>query len=183
MSEISDLSIGGELKPCAFCGAEPSAFLDANHSTAFEIGCYNESCDLMPNVWAISEAKAVEQWNTRAPDPALAAKDALIDRLKLEAQIHSMEARGANATIGEIYQAVTGKTGEPGNWNGAQPVIEALAAKDAEIKRLRESLEFISYMHDGNPPLVLADIPEIDYARRTISSMRSEARKALRGEE
>jgi hypothetical protein len=50
----------------------------------------------------------------------------LCDRLKLEAQCHEQEARTANATIAEIYQAVSGGSGEPGNWHGARPVIEAL---------------------------------------------------------
>ncbi len=46
----------------------------------------------------------------------------LIARLQLEAKIHAQEARTANATIAEIYQVVSGATGEQGNWNGVQPV-------------------------------------------------------------
>lgn len=56
---------------------------------------------------------------------------ALVDRLKLEAQIHAQEARTANATIYEIYQCVTGGKGEPGNWNGARPVAALVAERDA----------------------------------------------------
>jgi len=41
--------------------------------------------------------------------------DALIERLKLEAQSHAQEARTANATIAEIYQLCTEATGELGN--------------------------------------------------------------------
>lgn len=71
---------------------------------------------------------------------------ALCERLKLEAQIHAQEARTANATIAEIYQLVTGKTGEPGNWNGAEPVRAALARIRAdaleEAAKLAESDEF-----------------------------------------
>ncbi len=74
---------------------------------------------------------------------ALAASNELAERLKLEAKIHAGEARGANHTIAEIYQLCTGATGEPGNWNGAEPVRAALAAKDAEIARLRDALELI----------------------------------------
>lgn len=52
----------------------------------------------------------------------------LTETLKTQASCHAMEARGANATIHEAYQAVTGAKGEPGNWNGArrspQPEIE-----------------------------------------------------------
>lgn len=56
--------------------------------------------------------------------------DDLAERLKLEAQVHAGEARAANSTIYEIYQCVTKGKGEPGNWNGAVPVV-------AEIERLR----------------------------------------------
>ena len=64
-------------------------------------------------------------------------KDALIARLKLEAQMHAQEARTANATIAEIYQAVTGSTGEPGNWHGARPVRDALALLRSDAVALR----------------------------------------------
>lgn len=49
----------------------------------------------------------------------------------------------------------------------------------AENERLREALRVIQLMHDGNPPMALADIPEIDYARRTISNIHAHARAAL----
>lgn len=44
-----------------------------------------------------------------------------------QAQIWKQEARAANATIAEIYQLITGRRGEPGNWNGAEPVRKLLA--------------------------------------------------------
>ena len=58
---------------------------------------------------------------------------AVTDTLKLHAQIHAQEARTANSTIAEIYQCVSGATGEAGNWHGAQPVR-------AEIERLNHEL-------------------------------------------
>ena len=51
-------------------------------------------------------------------------------RLRQEAQGHAGEARAANHTIYEIYQCVSRARGEPGNWNGAKPVVD-------EIERLR----------------------------------------------
>lgn len=60
--------------------------------------------------------------------------EALVERLKLEARCHAGEARTANATIAEAYQAVTVGTGEPGNWHGAEPI-------KAELTRLREENE------------------------------------------
>lgn len=64
----------------------------------------------------------------------------LADRLKQEAQIHSMEARGANATVNEIYQIISGGKGEPGNWRGAKPVREYVEAAKGEILRLETEL-------------------------------------------
>ena len=55
----------------------------------------------------------------------------LEDRLKLEAQIQAQEARSQRATVREIYQAVTGRTGEPGDWHGAQPVLTLIEERDA----------------------------------------------------
>lgn len=49
----------------------------------------------------------------------LESKEALIDRLKAEAQSHAMEARIANGTIAEIYHVISEGKGSPGNWNGA----------------------------------------------------------------
>lgn len=56
----------------------------------------------------------------------------LVERLRQEARIHAQEALAANATIAEIYQICTGSTGEPGNWNGAEPVRQ-LAEQRAEL--------------------------------------------------
>jgi regulator of replication initiation timing len=64
-------------------------------------------------------------------------------------------------------------------WATIQTLSESNAALEAENGRLRDVLEMISNMHDSNPPLPLADMPELDYARRTLSTMRWEARAAL----
>ena len=63
------------------------------------------------------------------------ALKSLSERLKLEAQIHAQEARTANATIAECYQAVAGGKGEPGNWHGAQPVRDCIEALRADAER------------------------------------------------
>jgi hypothetical protein len=49
-----------------------------------------------------------------------------------QAQMWKQEARAANATIAEIYQLCSGGKGEPGNWNGAEPVRRKLAELNAE---------------------------------------------------
>lgn len=65
----------------------------------------------------------------------------LYDRLQLEARCHAQEARTANATIAEIYRLVSGGTGEPGNWNGTEPVRRKLEELQAECERLRKDAE------------------------------------------
>lgn len=57
------------------------------------------------------------------------------DALKRQAQQHAGEARAANATIAEIYQLCTGRSGEPGNWNGAEPVRRLIAERDAIVEK------------------------------------------------
>ena len=68
------------------------------------------------------------------------AAEAERDAMKLQAQIHAQEARCANHSLAECYQAVTGSTGEPGNWNGAVPVREALESLRAERDALAQAL-------------------------------------------
>jgi hypothetical protein len=50
------------------------------------------------------------------------------DALKQQAKQWAMEAKAQKTTVHECYRAVTGGTGEPGDWHGAQPVIDALTA-------------------------------------------------------
>ena len=70
----------------------------------------------------------------------------LINRLQLEAQIHAQEARTANATIAEIYQVVSGGTGEPGNWHGVEPVRTVMQEQREEITRLRGELSHWTFV-------------------------------------
>ena len=65
----------------------------------------------------------------------------LVDRLKLEAQCHSGEARAANHTIAEAYQAVTGGKGEPGRWNGAEPIRTEIGQLRVLLARCLKSVE------------------------------------------
>ena len=65
-------------------------------------------------------------------------KTELEERLKQEAQIQAQEARSHRATVREIYQAVTGRTGEPGDWNGAKPVMALIEERDALRDRVDE---------------------------------------------
>jgi hypothetical protein len=72
----------------------------------------------------------------------IAALKALAETLKNEAQIHAMEARGTNATINEINKFISGATGEPANWHGAQPVKEYVNGLKAQIAELMPLAKF-----------------------------------------
>lgn len=65
----------------------------------------------------------------------------LVDRLRVEAQAHAMEARGANATIHEAYQAATEGKGEPGNWHGAGPIKDELTRLRSDLMQARARAE------------------------------------------
>jgi hypothetical protein len=60
-------------------------------------------------------------------------------QLIIQAQSHKIEARAQRATVHEVNQAVSGATGEKGDWNGAVPVRDRIAelterAEKAEAK-------------------------------------------------
>lgn len=44
----------------------------------------------------------------------------------LQAQCWKMEARCHQSSLHRAYQAATGAKGEPGDWNGARPLLAAL---------------------------------------------------------
>src|SRR5690606_29313448 len=70
----------------------------------------------------VAELEAENEWLNHALEAEQKRADdaeALAERLKREAVQHAQEARTANATIAEAYQAVTGGAGEPGNRHGA----------------------------------------------------------------
>jgi|GEM_PF-3492462 len=56
------------------------------------------------------------------------------DAMKQQAQQWKMEAETHKSTVNECYQACTGSTGEPGNWNGANPVRELVKERDSALK-------------------------------------------------
>ena len=111
--------------------------------------------DMAATEFLASQGYKWEGYQWLAPDGLTPRQLAdLVARLKLEAQGHAQEARTANATIAEIYQVCTGSTGEPGNWNGAEPVRQ-LAEQRAELlealRGLYDELERDHYGADYAP--------------------------------
>lgn len=101
----------------------------------------------------------------------IAELESLSERLKQEAQIHAQEARTANSTIAEIYQACSGATGEPGNWHGAEPVRRRIA--ELEAARIAYASEF--------PPVAAGDdagLPDVGNIHANIRSLKAKLAEA-----
>lgn len=114
---------------------------------------------------------ALEAANKRADEA-----EALAERLKNEAQLHAQEARTANATIAEIYREVSGGKGEPGNWNGAEPIRRELTALRARVAELEVALRTIARHPIENVCMGRPDLGIPGYA-----SCQDVARAALKG--
>lgn len=76
----------------------------------------------------------IAEW--RAQKAEIERKDWIIEQVREQASSWKSEAKTQSSTVQEIYQIVTDKTGEPGDWHGASPVREM----KAEIEKLREDL-------------------------------------------
>ena len=63
------------------------------------------------------------------------------DNCEQEARQWRQEARTQSAIVAEIYEAVTGKKGEPGDWNGAVPVKERIEELETMVKVFRGCIE------------------------------------------
>lgn len=72
---------------------------------------------------------------------ALKEAEARSEALRRQAEQWAMEARAHKSSLHEAYQAVTGATGEPGNWNGAVPIIAAIGALRARAEKAEAALE------------------------------------------
>lgn len=74
------------------------------------------------------------------------------DAITQQAQMWKQEARMYKSIVQECYQACTGSTGEPGDWNGALPVKAVVAERDALQAKLTalEGQEPAAWVHVSN---------------------------------
>ena len=96
----------------------------------------------------LREAASEVERLTRERDEALE----LADRLKLEAQIHSGEARAANSTVHEIYQLLSGAKGEPGTWHGADPARRFVARTREVLAPFAELADQATFLAESDSP-------------------------------
>lgn len=92
---------------------------------------------------ALESLEALNEQLTSRYEDIEAEKAALIaenDTLRQEAIAHAQEARTQRSTVQEIYKIVSGGKGEPGDWNGAEPVRKAFEALRDENTELRRQL-------------------------------------------
>lgn len=93
-------------------------------------GYSEDRCTTMP-AWDDDQMRSHAAAVSAADNAVLRAEN---EALKLQAQCWKFEAKAQKATVHESYQAITRATGEPGDWNGANPVR-------ARIKVLLEVVE------------------------------------------
>jgi hypothetical protein len=82
-------------------------------------------------------------------DSRITELEALAETLKNEAQMHAMEAKSANATINEINQFISGATGEPANWHGAQPVKDFVNDLKAQLEAAKKDTDRLDWIIDN----------------------------------
>ena len=97
-------------------------------------------------------------------------KTDLEERLKLEAQIQAQEARSHRATVREIYQAITGRTGEPGDWNGAKPVLALIEERD----RLRARVDALTGLLSQRDDLIQDNRERIQELKSRMAELEAE---------
>ena len=64
-----------------------------------------------------------------------------------QAQLWKQEARTQASIVRECYQTCTGSTGEPGDWNGADPVRALAAERDSYKKDAQRYIKRYSHYH------------------------------------
>ena len=81
-------------------------------------------------------------------DAEIARLNAIIDSVRIQAQGWAQEARTQRGIVCKIYEIVSGKTGEPGDWNGEVPVRDEIARLNAEHEHV---LALLAEHHGGLP--------------------------------
>jgi len=108
--------------------------------------------------------EGVDRGDTRAAlEAAVNQQAAEIENLKHQAQIWKSEAKAQKATVYEAYRVCTGGTGEPGDWNGSEPIRALAAERDALQAKLSamESVKPVGYVSAGYLALGEGRISEI----------------------
>jgi hypothetical protein len=153
-----------ELKNCPFCGSQPISEV-VSGGQGLMIECLAAGC-VRPHVSFIPPRFAVAAWNTRAPDPALAARDAqphpLTDVATYDAQGRALAYDGkGDPTFIELADA--------------RVIATDLIAANARIAALEAGLrecanDLVAYVNVEYPISLRDEYPEI-YERQYVREM------------
>jgi hypothetical protein len=95
------------------------------------------------------------------------------EHLLQQAQIQAQEMRTQRAIVRDCYQAATGATGEPGDWNGAEPIRALVRDRDALAAKLAQHREALTPFSD-----LAADMHEEDSGNLMVYVRLGDCRRA-----
>lgn len=127
--------------PCAFCGYNGAGYWQAQ--------THPQECPWHAVGGGDERAAQLRDIVTNAHDELARLRTKLAevererDALKMQAEIWAQEARAQRTTVHDIYRLCTGGKGEPGDWNGAEPVRELVARADRLEAALRDAIECV----------------------------------------
>jgi len=103
---------------------------------------------------------ATEDWEINWPSKTvlelinlLEAAESQLEAVTQQARMWKMEALTHKATVQECYQACTGSTGEPGDWNGANPVKQLAMRLASQLETIAQQAEQIAGLVATNATL------------------------------
>lgn len=79
----------------------------------------------------------------------IARLNAVVDAVRVQAQVWASEADAQRDTVHRIYEIVTGKKGEPGDWNGEVPVRAEITRLNAVIRAMARKIHEQNNMYVG----------------------------------
>jgi len=125
--------------------------------------------------WAARAQNHVFISERNAAEARATAAEAERDALRLQAECWAMEAKAHKSSLHEAYQTVTGATGEPGNWNGARPIVEAITALRSRAEALQAQSEAMRMALESAGAL----LDSFEHADDEFISVRQQVRSAL----
>lgn len=135
-----------EMPDCSLPAKYEDRFCTKEHDKLFYSSpCKNPNC-ISGNVGILYIAKyngccSLECRDTLEYETEIEQLTGLVETLRREAEMHAQEARTQRSTVHAAYQICTGNTGEPGDWNGAEPIRKLKKQHDEMFAELEVHVE------------------------------------------